>query len=349
MQKAHSNINWENLPSKNTPLGAYLLNKQDREIDVIDDRVLSLYGYESRAAESEKNAKESAVNAKTSEENAKQSELLAKEYADRAFIATPEGYQKVLDDVESNKESIDSLEQSVNSKLESNGDISDTTVSFNSTDESNPTSYTDVPLLKSGEKSSSILSKISTMFKNMRYFLKILGNTDISKIGDGTATGAISSINDDLNNKIQILDIPNANCEFRFPTNEAGTSYYYLNLQPSAMTYAHHDPIYGRTHYWTYEPPKWKKYGTAIGDENVGIPISTEILVEITFEGNSYTVLIPTHFLTSNEKAYTFGHYYNSTENVYGYVSATTERMRVIVFKNMVEVSSSASINIYYR
>ena len=100
MQKAHSNINWENLPSKNTPLGAYLLNKQDREIDVIDDRVLALYGYQDRVAQSEKNAKTSETNAKTSETNAKQSELLAKEYADRAFIATPENYEEIVDKVE---------------------------------------------------------------------------------------------------------------------------------------------------------------------------------------------------------------------------------------------------------
>ena len=99
MQKAHSNINWENLPSKNTPLGAYLLNKQDREIDVIDDRVLALYGYQDRVAQSEKNAKESEVNAKTSETNAKQSELLAKQYAEKAFSGTPEGYGQLIEDV----------------------------------------------------------------------------------------------------------------------------------------------------------------------------------------------------------------------------------------------------------
>ena len=58
MQKAHSRIHWENLPSINTPLGANNLNKTDKAIDVIDDRVLALYGYQDRVAQSEKNAKE---------------------------------------------------------------------------------------------------------------------------------------------------------------------------------------------------------------------------------------------------------------------------------------------------
>lgn len=92
MQKAYSRINWENAPSENTPLGANNLNKVDMALNTIDDRVLSLYGYESRVAASEKNAK-------TSETNAKESELLAKEYMEKSFSGTPEGYEKLVDDV----------------------------------------------------------------------------------------------------------------------------------------------------------------------------------------------------------------------------------------------------------
>lgn len=39
------------------------------------------------------------------------------------------------------------------------------------------------------------------MFKNVRYLYKMLGTTDISKIGNGTCTGAISSLNSGLANK----------------------------------------------------------------------------------------------------------------------------------------------------
>ena len=42
MQKAHSNINWENKPSDKTPLNERNLNQMDRSIDVIDNRVITL-------------------------------------------------------------------------------------------------------------------------------------------------------------------------------------------------------------------------------------------------------------------------------------------------------------------
>lgn len=40
MQKAHQNVNWQNLPSTNTPLNQTNLNSMDQAIDVIDDRVV---------------------------------------------------------------------------------------------------------------------------------------------------------------------------------------------------------------------------------------------------------------------------------------------------------------------
>ena len=100
MQKAYSRINWKNEPSLDTPLGANNLNKMDSALDVIDNRVLSLSGYEGRVQASEKNAKASEVNAKTSENNAKESEELAREYAERAFNTTPEGYEQIVDTVQ---------------------------------------------------------------------------------------------------------------------------------------------------------------------------------------------------------------------------------------------------------
>ena len=42
MQKAHSNIDWENKPSDKTPINEQNLNKMDRSIDAIDDRVITL-------------------------------------------------------------------------------------------------------------------------------------------------------------------------------------------------------------------------------------------------------------------------------------------------------------------
>lgn len=87
-----------------------------------------------------------------------------------------------------------------NNSLESDGDSVNNTVTFTSGDSISPNAWTDVALLKSGEKHSTIFNKVSTMFKNIRYLYKMLGNTDISAIGDGTATGAISELNTNLSN-----------------------------------------------------------------------------------------------------------------------------------------------------
>ncbi|MFG6383494.1 MAG: phage tail protein [Lachnospiraceae bacterium] len=82
--------------------------------------------------------------------------------------------------------------------LTKTGDSTNNTTTFTSADTANPTSWTNVSVLTSGEKHSSILNKISTMLKNMRYFYKMLGTTSISSIGGGTVTGAISTINNNL-------------------------------------------------------------------------------------------------------------------------------------------------------
>lgn len=84
------------------------------------------------------------------------------------------------------------------------GDSKNNTVSFTSGDmtetEESPLTWADVELLKTGERQSSLFEKISTMFRNVRYLFKMLGSTDISGIGDGTCTGALSTLNTDLNN-----------------------------------------------------------------------------------------------------------------------------------------------------
>lgn len=57
-------------------------------------------------------------------------------------------------------------------------------------------------LLTSGETHASIFSKVSTIFKNVRWLLSKMGTTDISTLGDGTVTGALSTLNSNMNNII---------------------------------------------------------------------------------------------------------------------------------------------------
>lgn len=68
---------------------------------------------------------------------------------------------------------------------------------FTSSDvaDGNATAWTSVTPLASGEVHSSIFAKISQMFKNIRYLYKMLGTTNISSIGGGTVTGAVSALN----------------------------------------------------------------------------------------------------------------------------------------------------------
>lgn len=77
------------------------------------------------------------------------------------------------------------------------GDTADNVVKFTSSDDKNPTEYEDVDLLSTGEQHKSLLTKISSMFKNIRFFQKRIGTTDISGISD-TITGAINTMNQNL-------------------------------------------------------------------------------------------------------------------------------------------------------
>lgn len=72
-------------------------------------------------------------------------------------------------------------------------------VDFTTQDTSlNPTSSVDVDLLTGSDSWSQRFVKISQMFKNIRYLLGKLGSTDISSIGDGSVTDAVSTLNNDV-------------------------------------------------------------------------------------------------------------------------------------------------------
>lgn len=82
------------------------------------------------------------------------------------------------------------------------GDTKDNVTTFTSSDvaDGQATDWTSVTPLASGEKHSSIFAKVSQMFKNIRFLYKMLGTTDISSLGDGSVTSAISALNVSLTN-----------------------------------------------------------------------------------------------------------------------------------------------------
>lgn len=60
------------------------------------------------------------------------------------------------------------------------------------------TASTQLTELVAGEKMSTALGKIKTAVKNVISLVKLLGTTDISSVGNGTVTGAISSLNSNI-------------------------------------------------------------------------------------------------------------------------------------------------------
>ena len=85
--------------------------------------------------------------------------------------------------------------------LKKTGDASNTTVTF--------TEPTDLAQPTKGEKLGGIIGKVSLAIKNVKTLISLIGNTDISSIGNGTVTGAISDVNGKLN---QDTDLTLVNC-----------------------------------------------------------------------------------------------------------------------------------------
>lgn len=90
--------------------------------------------------------------------------------------------------------------------LATDGDSQSNTVTFTSNDSLTGDS-TAPELLASEETHASIFSKVSTLFKNVRWLLSKMGTTDISAIGNGTVTDAISTLNSNIGTKLSNTDI----------------------------------------------------------------------------------------------------------------------------------------------
>lgn len=92
-------------------------------------------------------------------------------------------------------------------------------------------------LLASGETHASIFSKVSTIFKNVRWLLSKMGTTDISSIGNGTVTGALSTLNSNMIGlkKTQLLSrtlSPLASGEISLNDNLSNYLYYEIIYSP---------------------------------------------------------------------------------------------------------------------
>ena len=93
---------------------------------------------------------------------------------------------------------------------------------FVSEDESDPEELATMPeVMADGDDRATLFNKISVVVKNVRYLIKLIGNTDISEIGEGTITDILSSFNQDFNS----INTSLSDFEFRVNTDTGKNQY----------------------------------------------------------------------------------------------------------------------------
>lgn len=104
-------------------------------------------------------------------------------------------------------------------------DLTNNSVAFTSGDAASPTAWSSVSVITSGSTLATLFNRISTMVKNVRWLYSKLGTTDISSIGGGTVTGAISALNGNLaNGHFVVADYPSGSLK---AINKSGIYYVY--------------------------------------------------------------------------------------------------------------------------
>lgn len=115
-------------------------------------------------------------------------ELNTKALTDPAYVPFDDGtdtYKTEFNDV---------VESAANAAV-AEADLTNNPVAFTSGDAASPTAWTNVSVITTGSTLATLFNRISTMVKNVRWLYSKLGTTDISSIGGGTVTGAISALN----------------------------------------------------------------------------------------------------------------------------------------------------------
>lgn len=110
------------------------------------------------------------------------------------YELTKAGYNDIPD-IQTINNNMDTLDSSL-VVGESNDDVMETITKT--------TGWTNAEPVTLGDKFQSAMTKISTMIKNLKWIYKFIGSTDISSIGDGTITNAISTLS---SNKLNASDV----------------------------------------------------------------------------------------------------------------------------------------------
>lgn len=157
--------------------------------------------------------------------------------------------------------------------LPTDGDSQDNTVTFTSNDSLTGDS-TPPALLTSGETHASILSKVSTIFKNVRWLLSKMGTTDISAIGNGTVTGALSTLDSNIDASLET--------DHQTYTNIKGTDHAGLK----AGNYVAQMQQNGQFTKWLYSNGAWNSVGEYLTTQhNVAKTASVNWGTELNISG----------------------------------------------------------------
>lgn len=146
-------------------------------------------------------------------------ELNTKELTDPAYVAFDDGEDTYKTEFN------ECVENAANAAVAA-ADLTENEVAFTSGDAASPTAWSSVSVLTSGSTLATLFNRISTMIKNVRWLYSKLGTTDISSIGNGTVTGALSTLNGKVaSGIIPLVDAtgPSANLTTIYSNQSNGT------------------------------------------------------------------------------------------------------------------------------
>ena len=115
------------------------------------------------------------------------------------------------------------------------GEAGDTIATFTTSDTTTASEiieYTDMDKLTSGSPLKTLMSIMSKAVKNVRWFQKLLGTTDISGIGNGTVTNAVSTLNDaKASNRTVLLYNSGIAASSQYTLSQSIAEFRYILLQ----------------------------------------------------------------------------------------------------------------------
>lgn len=134
------------------------------------------------------------------------------------------------------------------------GEAGDTIATFTTSDtttDSEIIEYTAMEKLTSGSPLKTLMSIMSKAVKNVRWFQKLLGTTDISGIGNGTVTNAVSTLNDSLICKKEYLNVTtNSNGGYSFGLSINDATVIAITAHTNAGVYIIGVPMVVSTETW---------------------------------------------------------------------------------------------------